>query len=389
MTPLLVAYQDGFTDANNQPVPWKMVTASTSVDFTVGDAYSVAVVCMVKGRILTWQASRTVEDDTSDTVKEVTLNTPCNAAPTLRTVTGKTVQDANVHLGDADAGATHDATFTLQVVDGTYDLIATTKNADPSTNTTLIQRNVMISGDTTLNGGNGIDVSTGMTQVPLGIALSSPPDPTKSTETVSATVDVTTKNNSGSATVSAADYDLKNKTIKIFALPNAALNSGDTQTATFTGTDNPLDANKKPIKTITFSRAITMPFSIGDMTATGMNAFSLPAAIKIPDWGFDKNRLSVALPALPALDDITITTSGKTTDGTGADYEIDITEGYFNTTALARPVFDTDLPGFQATWKIDFTQQYQRQITSERDVFNKGVFVDHETSTFSETVNAP
>src|SRR5436190_426187 len=73
VTPLLVAYRDGFTDKNGQPVAWKMATPSTSVDFMISGAYSVAVVCMVNGAPLTWEAFHTVDDDTSDTVKEPTL----------------------------------------------------------------------------------------------------------------------------------------------------------------------------------------------------------------------------------------------------------------------------------------------------------------------------
>ncbi|HEX8113117.1 MAG TPA: hypothetical protein VF516_35545 [Kofleriaceae bacterium] len=367
----------------HQPVAWKMVTAPDlkSVDLMIKGAYSVAVVCMINPTtVLVWQAFHTVDDDTSSTVKEPTLQTPCNAAPTQRTVHGTTVQDASVHLGNADASATGGTPFTVQVADGTYDLVATTKETDPATHKTLIQRNVMVSGDTTLPG--TIDVSTGVAQVALGVVLSSPPNPAKSTETVAATVDVTTKNNKGSATVSSADYNLTNKTIKIFALPNSALMSGDTQTATFTGTNNIKDTS------ITTSRSITRPFSIGDAVATGMTSFALPAAIANPDWGMDKSRLSVALPTLPALDDLTVKTSGKTADGqTTVQYEIDITASYFQRTALARPVFDTDIPGFQPSWKIDFVHQaYSRQITSERDVFSKGAFVDHEESSFFEDV---
>ena len=68
-------------------------------------------------------------------------------------------------------------------------------------------------------------------------------------------------------------------------------------------------------------------------------------------------------------------------------YQINITAGYFQATALARPVFDTDIPTFQTGWKIDFQQPYSRQISTEHDVFNKGAFVDHEESVSLETID--
>lgn len=387
-TPLLVAYRDGF-DTSGQPLAWTMATGDLKmVTFSAHDAYSVAVVCQVDANtVLTWQAFHTVDDDTSDTVKEPTLQTPCNAAPPARNqVTGTLVQAGFAHLDDADfQSSSPAASITLEVPDGTFDLVASTDLADASMNKTLIRRNVMISSSNSSSLLLGVvDASTGSAQVALSLSLNNPPDPKKSTETVEATVDVTTKNNAGPGRVSHAQYDLKNQEINIFALPNAALTSDDTQNATFIGSDHP-----KP--TVMTTRSITKPFSVGDDTATGMSGFTLPAKISIPSWGFDQNRLSVALPALPALDDLTIETAGtSSTDATkNAKYMINITKNYFTDTTLARPVFDTNITGFQPAWKIDFTKQYSRQITSERDVFDMGVFVDHETSQFAEDVNAP
>lgn len=384
-TPLLVAFRDGF-DTTGKPVPWMMATPSTMVTFMAHSAYSVAVVCAINANtVLTWESLRVVADDVTDTVKEPTIQTPCNGAGAARrTVTGKMVQQGFAHLDDADAqSSSANWDVTLLVPDGTWDLVATSNLADPSTNKTLIRRNVAITGNQDLG---TIDASTGSAQTALALALDNPPNPAKSSETVSATVDVTTKNNAGPALVSQATYDLKNKTIKLFGLPSAALISGDTQSVTFTGMDHPADTD------ITTKRSIMKPFKPGDDIATGKAGSALPSKIAVPGWGFDKNRLSVALPALPANDQVTIETSGvSSTDAAKtAEYQIDITSTYFQTTALARPVFDTDLPGFQAAWKIDFTKHYSRQITTQRDAFDDdGNLVDHETSQFSQDVNAP
>lgn len=386
--PLLVAYRDGFDTAAN-PVAWTMVPASTMVTFMAHSAYSVAVVCQLDANtVLTWESLRTVGEDLSDTVDEPTVETPCNTAPPARhTASGTMVQQGFAHLDDADQQSTSASwNVNLLVGDGTFDLVATSDLADATANKTLIRRDVTVSGANISLG--TIDVTSGAAQVPVDIALDSPPsdDPKESTETVSATVDVTTKNNSGPARVSHANYDLKNKEIKLFGLPSAALMAGDEQTVTFTGFDQPKDT------TITTTRSFTRPFKVGDDVATGKEPTGLPSMISIPGWGFDKNRLSVALPALPGLDTLTMETSGTsaTDPAKAVVYQIDITSSYFGATALARPVFDTDLPGYQAAWKLDFTKRYSRQITTQNDrLDDDDNFVDHETSQFLEDVNAP
>jgi len=405
--PLLVAYRDGF-DTTANAVPWTVVMKSpasplTMVNFMAKTAYSIAVVCQVDANtVLTWESLRVVKDDISDTVKEPTIETPCKAAPPARrSASGTMVQPGFAHLDDADQQSTSpNWNVNLLVNDGKkVDLVATSDLADPSMNKTLIRRDIMISGNTNLG---TIDVATsGAAQVLVDkIALDSPPsdDPEESTEKVSATVDITTKNNSGPARVSHADYDLTKQSIKLFALPSAALMEGDEQTVTFTGSDHP-----KP--GITTTRSFTRPFKIGDDVATGMVATGLPSLISGQNWKLElvcppdlpptcadamkKTRLSVALPALPALDTISIETSGTslTDPAKTAMYQIEITARYFGATALARPVLDTNLVGFKDEWKIDFTKEYSRQITTQNDKLDDDDnFVDHETSQFIEDV---
>lgn len=397
--PLLVAYRDGF-DTTANAVPWTVDKSAdlTMVTFMATTAYSIAVVCQVDANtVLTWESLRVVRDDKTDDVPEPTIETPCKAEPPARRMaTGTMVQQGFAHLGDADQQSTSpNWTVNLLVKEGTFDLVASSDLADPSTNKTLIRRDVVVNSTGADLG--SIDVTSGVAQVPVDIALDSPPsdDPMVSTETVSATVDVTTANNSGPARVSHANYDLTKKSIKLFGLPDAALTDDDSQTVTFTGFDQPKNT------TITRIRSFTRPFRVGDDVATGMAATGLPTKISGQNWKLEcpatmpqcsdamKNRLSVALPALPALDTISIETSGTSlTDATkAAMYQIDITASYFQTTALARPVFETDITGFQDAWKIDFKKQYSRQITTENDKLDDDDnFVDHETSQFLEDV---
>jgi hypothetical protein len=393
ITPLLIAYRDGFTDAQLKPIAWKMVTPAMDAMFTVLGSYSVAVVCNLDANtVLTWQTLRTVDDDLTDTVTEPTLNTPCQPPPALSAITGTASGPGFVHV-DADEKATTASTaFTLHALDGTYDFVA----SDTTAKKALITRGFKVMGAT--DAGAAANASTGASLVQITPSLSNPPpipdpkDAKKNTEIVTGQVDVLTKNNSTTATLFISDFNLdpkanKDQLITLFALPDSALTKDDTQNVTFIGTNPQIEGTS-----ISTTRTVSMPFKMGDDVTKGLTQLTMPGRLAtltvVPGWGFDANRLSVALPSLPALDDMTIETSGTSTDGAKtAIYEMHISASYFSDTSLARPLFDTDIPGFMAAWKIDFTKAYSRDISTENDALDDdGNFVDHETSSFHEDV---
>lgn len=396
VTPLLVAYRDGFTDDKGVVLPWASVPTamlSTSIDLKFGEEYTIAVVCMTGGGVLTWQVSRTISEDKSDKVPEPTVQTPCNGpAPATSAVTGTLVKAGAFQFGDAGTpldpatGIRQQAAgsaISANVVDGMYDLIA----SDPGDKKALIRRNVTVSGTTNLG---MVNVDTDAETVPLSpvasLTLDNPPKPLDAThtETVQAEISVTTANTTTPGQVFTATYDLTSKKVSAFAYPTAMLTADDVQNATFIG------FNKLPKTNITTTRLQTRPLDAD--AAAGNTTFQLPAAISRPSWGVDpQNRLSVALPSLPALDDLTLTTSGLASDGTTpVTYQIFITASYFGDTNLARPLFDTTLPSFSAAWKIDFTKAYTRDIVSQHDVTDdNGNVLGHETSMFHEAVPAP
>jgi len=393
IVPKLIAYRDGFVDATSlQPVAWKIATPALSTDIMVRGSYSVAVVCQLDANtVLTWQGFHTL-DETPEDKQPGTVETGCQLPPTLPVVTGALTQSGRVHIGDADAqttGATNPFPFTLQVAMGTYELVATTANADPSTNKTLIQGDIMVPA---AGGAIGtFDVANGAAHMPItALALSNPPDPEKSTEKITASIEVATKSNTA-ATISSAEYDLtaeKDETkVTVYALAKAAIPAGATQFVTFTGRKLPKDAM---VPQITTTRSISKPLTVGDDTSTGKALTGLPGGITIPAWGMDKTRLTVALPSLPALDDLTLEARGKAAGApaTSVRYMINITADYLNATTLARPVFDTDITGFDPTWKIDFNQAYSRTITSQHDTVSMGKLVSHESAQFDEQVPA-
>lgn len=387
VTPLLIAYRDGF-DTATKPVAWTVAPPSTMVTFMAHDMYSVAVVCAVDATtVLTWQTLRTVGDDVTDTVKEPVVTTPCQpAGPTPSTITGTAPGTGFVHV-DGDDQPTPPSAFTLHAVNGTYDFVV----SDTTAKKALITRNFVVNGAT--DAGAAANASGGMALVSLTPSLSNPPS-VKGTETVLAQVEVLTKNNSSPARVFTAPFNLdtkvnKDQTVSVFGIPDAVLTKDDTQNIKFIGTNSIAETK------ITTTRSVAMPFAMGDVVAKGTTSLALPARLATatvsPGWGVDTtNRLSVALPSLPALDDMTIETSGSPMTGTKtALYEMHITAGYLNATKLARPLFDTTIMGFLSDWTINFKKAYSRQITTEHDAFDdNGNFVDHETSASLEDVDA-
>lgn len=368
-------------------LPWQTVANANLSDLTLmfKGPYTVAVVCMHGSSMLFWQASHTVKDGP-------TLQTPCNNQP-LRTVNVTLAQDGSVHLGDVD-GTPMLATprsFTVQVPDGTYDLIA----SDPDDMKALIQRDVMVAASGTTPPIGSVNVQNSgvaLTSV-TSLTLDNPPkppdpmDPPPHFEMVAAHVGVTTKNNSIPGDVFVAPYNLDTKKVNAFAYPT--LNPDDAQSATFTGTDNfnPNDPTDPDMKTATTTRSQTRPLDADVMA--GKTTFQLPAPIRGPTWKIDSQLLSVALPPLPTLDDLTVSASGLAADGTtNVEYQINITSSFFKAASLARPVFDTTLSGFPAASQIDFTKRYTRDIVSQRDLFDDADnVVGHETSQFHEDVN--
>lgn len=403
-----MAYRDGFVDSMTlQPVAWKMATPSPTgtTDIMVTGAYSVAVVCDLDANTtLTWQGFHDVDDDIPAKGQPPTVITGCQPKPVLHTVSGKMVHGGVAQLGDAVTSTLNAGdTASFSVPDGTYDLVAAQTDAStPAMNKVLIRRDIVVAGaDVTLP---DIDTATGFALVAITPELDNPPpppdpdDPDANTEVVTAQVAIQTKNNASSSFVSSAVFNLdtrdtanhtatnKDKKVTLYAIPDDMLAADDVQNVIFAGHNNVPKTNKATDRSILKPLGkVTSDTAIGKATA----GFSLPAGITIPGWGMDKSRLSVALPALPALDDLTLEAQQQGTATKKPRYVINITASYFAKTTLARPVFDTDIPNFPADGKIDFTQPYERTIRSQRDAFTKGVFVDHEESQFAEQQPPP
>lgn len=391
--PLFVAFRDGFTDA-----AWKSVTPGTAVTFSVTGAYSVTVVCSQPGGgFLMWQASHNTDDDTSKAMPEPTLSTPCGPPADLHTVSGHAAQAGFVSLaGVTKTIAAAGDQFLFSVPDGTYYL-----TANDTAQTKIAFQAVTVDGaDVTL--ATAVDVNaTAATSAAIKLEVDNPPNPfppVSSKETVSATVEVTPSDGSASSQVFMGNLDFGtdpkkiNKVMNALAVADAALAKGDTQTATMIGTATRAGATTDPMPRVTAIktvRSLSRLFAMKDVIVMGLDGqgFSLPTRISAPAPAFDKSRLSVALPTLPALDTLSMSATGLSSTGATIEYDLDITASYFSSTLLARPVFDTDIPSFSATWKLDFSKEYNINITSNHDVFNNdGDFIGHDASHFDEKV---
>lgn len=406
--PVFAAYRDGFLDDTGQTlVPWKTLTPSTKIDFMASGPFTITLVCMLDSgnTILTWQASHAADaDDTTKTILEPTIQSPCVGTPaTTFAVTGTLAQPGSIHMGPAGNDVVNSSAgqqFSLQLPAGPSDVVVSSSN--PDVKKALIQHGVMVSaamdlGVVDVNGAN----ATALT--PVTMLFDNPPKafdpatPTKNTETVQVEVQVVTKNNSGPGRVSTAPYDLTSPSLMFteLTMPAAALMAGDTQQATITGTNVVVKLASNGTDTVPTGvitkRSITKPFSLDGVT-TAKTGFDLPTLISIPAWTTDSSkRLGVALPALPSLDTLTISTSGQAANNAGkiAKYQMEITSSYFAETSLAHPVFDTSITGFMPTWMIDFTKPYEREILSEHDTFTKNVFQGHEVSMYHQDVTPP
>src|SRR5262249_43429346 len=95
--PVLVAFRDGL-DAH-----WQMATPGTTVDVTVHQAYTVAVVCQEPDAWRTWQFAGYAGD-----FLDTAVTTPCAAPPARHKVTGRVARAGAVNLADASAQSTVD-----------------------------------------------------------------------------------------------------------------------------------------------------------------------------------------------------------------------------------------------------------------------------------------
>jgi len=327
----LVAFRDGVTG------PWQVATRTSSTQFevVVQGPYVVAVVCddtrsNIGGTFHTWDTF-----ETGRTLADPHAFTECDVPVTGHAVTGHMVQAGTVVMGDQLASsATANWNFKLSVASGTYDLIATTIDG------LAIKRGIAVAGDVQVT--PAVDVAAQGTA--LGTAAFTVTN-TAAGETLRAAVFLETGTNSQPANL----YNAAPATAKV--APEAALVASDVQTVSLRALSTTPQG--------TMLRAFRRPFRVG-----GNTSYTLPAAIGNPQWTVAATQAELAWTALPVQGMITESLSGVAPGGAvTAAYTLELTPSFVAATAPTKAVIDTDIPGYQAAWRVDTGESYDRQMS--------------------------
>jgi hypothetical protein len=273
--------------------------------------------------------------ETGRTLADPHAFTECAAPAAGHAVTGHMVQAGAVVMGDQFASsATANWDFKLNVASGTYDLIATTSDR------LEIKRGIVVAGDVQVT--PAVDVAT------QGVALTTAAFTVTNTaagESLRAAVFLETGTNSLPANL----YNNAPATAKV--APEAALVAGDVQTVSLRAFSTTAQG--------TLLRAFRRPFRVG-----GNASYTLPAAIGNPQWSVSATQAELAWTALPVQGTITELLSGVAPGGAvPAAYSLELTPNFVAATAPTKAVIDTDIPGYQAAWRVDTGESYDRQMS--------------------------
>src|SRR5437868_1415869 len=342
--PALVVFREGL---RGRWRPARQITATT-FEAKVRGPYVVTVVCAEHpifvdfNETLTWQVARTLDDS-----HDLSF---CDVLPTQHAVSGHMVQPGFVHMGDTnDRSTVPDWDFNTPVPTGAFDLIATSADAIG------VRRGIPVDGDLAVT--PAVDLAQEGTGL-VDIAFSAP----------NATPDETTQVSVGLFTQTSTFIPAR-----VFlgpldaakAAPAAALIATDSQSASVRAT------------TGTAFRALRQPFHIGDNTA-----FTLPPPLGPVTWKVVNGEISMHWTTLPPF-----TAFGEFIGGsalfplTPPSYLVDLSPRFLAATRIHDFKIDTDIPGFQSQWLIDFTDFYNRDLTVQ-NVPNPGVVITSETTEF-------
>lgn len=323
---------------------WKAMDKGGDGSFTatVTGPYEVAVVCNTNagGTWVTWEHADVPNAKHPETTN---VTPPCNDVTTHK-LTGKLTDAATVSVGTGvDQPVAAGGTFSFDVVDGTYDIVVHTATS------------VSVAKDPVVVGGADKDAGT----VVLNPAVNLIPQTftakidTDDQELASVKVLLATPNSPQASVIFSADGgtsgDKSIADINAMVLPAAGVPKDFTQQVTYAGVlPDPVD------DTQTLERSTNRDFTVGD---TG--TILLPSGYGSVVWFADPAGMSFIGDSDPP-DLVSETLTGKTTDGKVAVNTIEVTAEYQAETSLTRIILETDLTGYQPTWKVDTNQEYAR-----------------------------
>jgi hypothetical protein len=348
----------GLADANDSTA-WQPATQLTANQFTadVHGPYTVGVVCktlVVVGdgtpfTITTWEAARTLDDSTD-------LVPPCVDQAETQGVFGNATVGATVQSGAFTTTVPDDGLWTSFAQFGTRDVIAATSDK------ILIQRGFAVTFD--VEPVPTLDVeANGTPLVPTFFALPN----IEQEEAVRTDVRVQTATTVPSDPLLSTTSDPGDEFLA-FSQANVAPASvltgpGDRQLVTVTATKG------------ASVRALTRVFQ-----ADGDDSFTLPDRLSGGQLALDTatQQVTARWTALPVLDSLDVVVHGGTSDpATSAQLELHMTAAFVAATQATAATVETQLPGFQPAWQVDFSQPYARSLSAQKttggDIATSGV----------------
>jgi hypothetical protein len=276
---------------------------------------------------LTSELSRTL-DDPHD------LDMPCttdHAFSPVRVVTGSMKPEGLISIGDNIAVTRFDGTFKALAVDGTYDLVAHT-DSQTAQNRVAFRRNVVVAGDTAVT--PAIDLAV------------------EGVETMSVTPTVTNLDAGETLGVAALLTTPTTTAVMhiggvVLLLPAVALGPRDTQSIRASGTS----------RTAGFrSRSITRRYTPGNSVE-----FVLPPPLDV-QYTTPGGQPVVTWDPLPRLGNLQLGIASELDNNASlaVEHDVYLSSSYLATTGATSAAFDTDLPGYNPTWRTDVTLPWGR-----------------------------
>lgn len=340
--PLLVVFRDGPTAA------WQAATQVTPSHYqaVVHGPYQVGVVCetgavMVADRfhvdeLRTWEVART-PDDPRDLVP------PCDNQPFYNGIGGTAPPSTIIQTGALAVLADPGGHIVTGAELGTRDVIAS--NADKI----LIQRGLLIGfGVTPSISLASLDTGRALKPVRLGVPH------IRTGETVQAAVHVRTATTDTNADISVSPAQTSEVLAVGFAdvkvAPDAVLSEpGDVQTVEV--------SSRLGSSLRTLRRAFTL---------AGDSDFQLPPAISDGAIAFTGNQVRASWSSLPETTVLHLVVDGRTTDQFPfARYELHVSNAYLQAVQPTSVAIDTQVPGYQAAWRVDPAQGNTRTFSAQ------------------------
>jgi hypothetical protein len=322
--PEAIAYRDGIDGE------WHALTATGTGSYKVdvSGPYMVSVVCSAASgsTISTRQIARTPDDGAE-------IDLACaEPKPLAAEIKATMVQPGTVAVGAASASSDQpNWAIDLDVPAGTADLLGVTADR------ILIKRDLAVSG--TLDLGTLDAAQTGVALVPAALSASN----AATGETVEAEIRVSTPRTALAWSGAPADSKIA---------PPTFLTGDLRQSVAMTASKG--DA----------TRMVRREFRAGEPTA-----LALPEALGAVQLEAAGGKLAATWSALPEHDKVVLSVTGSQAAGNIREHAIELSRSFLAATGATSATVDTDLPGYQAAWKLDLTREHQRelQVVRERD----------------------